>query len=408
MDSALSKTGFPQTSPFALSGPGPARALEFLALGGASLLVMAFCFCLGNITFIMRDDVRCLLAQCAAGALMFAVVLSYPHTMWSYRFAYQQGGVFILRHSWELVGYPLIILSLLLLSALTWGKPVATLAGVSSVERSFASLGIALNWSQYDSLGELLLACLLVLQIVMSGYHYGMQALGVAIACGERRGYSLQAGQKKYLRFNLYALWLINLLSGYTFLSILDSRCFAYRPIHFPNQWQTFGALVFGFTILLVFLKVIVPIFKLSRKLPPLNASVSILSVWLWLQPFFQPYGFQAGVVPLAHGLQYLYFAARGEAGGFDSKIAKIAKGNIKLRTLWLILLFGLLSASGYLTYRYLPVLLDNTGLVKHLAPNFFLMAAYIFLNTHHYMIDSVVWRGDSRLRRLMPSLTAA
>jgi hypothetical protein len=240
----------------------------------------------------------------------------------------------------------------------------------------------------------------MVLQIIMAGYHYGMQALGVAIACGEKQGYRLQAGQKKYLRFNLYALWFVNLLSGYTFLTFLDSNSFGYQPIHFSGQWQACGALIFGISISLVFLKVILPIFNQSRKLPPLSSSVSILSVWLWLQPFFQPYGFQAGVVPLAHGLQYLYFAGRAEAGGFDTSRT--------LRTLGFLLLFGLLVAFGYFTYRYLPVLLDGTGMVRHLAPNFFILAAYIFLNTHHYMIDSVVWRGDSRLRSLMPTLTAA
>jgi hypothetical protein len=66
------------------------------------------------------------------------------------------------------------------------------------------------------------------------------------------------------------------------------------------------------------------------------------------------------------------------------------------------------LVAFGFVTYRYLPFLLDGTGMVKHLAPNFFILAAYIFLNTHHYMIDSVVWRGDSRLRPIMPSLPAS
>src|ERR1700679_1319963 len=106
MDSALSKTGLSPTSPFALSGVA-LRTLEFLCVGGASLLVMAFCFCLGNVHFLMRDEVRYLLAQCATGSLIFTVLLSYPHTMWSYRFAYQQGGAFVLKHAWELVAYPL-------------------------------------------------------------------------------------------------------------------------------------------------------------------------------------------------------------------------------------------------------------------------------------------------------------
>ncbi len=410
MSSALSKNGLDSTWPLAPSGSGTtiARAVEFLCIGGGSLLIMAFCCCLCNVKFVMRDEVRMLLAQAAASTLLITALFSYPHTIWSYRFAYNQGRAFIVKHSWELIGYPLIILLLLLVSALTWSLPVSTFGALSAFEKAAATCGVALHWSSYASLGELLLACLLVMQIIMSGYHYGMQALGVALACGERRGYRLEAAQKKYLRLNLYTLWLVNLLSGYTFLSFLDSRCFGYRPIQFPHEWQALGALLFGISIVLVLVKVVLPNFKQQQKLPPLSSSTSILSVWLWLQPFFQPYGFQAAVVPLAHGLQYLYFAARGEDAGFDPVIAARVKDKQTLRALWLVLLFALLVTCGYVTYRYLPVQLDNTNLITHLAPNFFLMAFYIFLNTHHYMIDSVVWRGDSRLRAYMPTLTAA
>lgn len=408
MNSAVSKNDFvPTQLPFG-SGITVARTVEFFCVGGASLLIMVFCTCLCNVQFVMRDEVRCLLAQAAAATLLITALLSYPHTIWSYRFAYNQGGAFILKHAWELIGYPLIIIVLLTMCAFTWGTPVSSLGAVRALEQGASTLGVSLHWSSYESLGELLLACLLVLQIVMSGYHYGMQALGVALACGERRGYRLEAWQRKYLRLNVYTIWLVNLLSGYTFLSFLDNRCFGYRPIQFPGQWQALAATLFALSVLLVLFKVVLPNFKQNRKLPPLSSSTSMVSLWLWLQPFFQPFGFQAGIVPLAHGLQYLYFAARGEAAGFDPRISERVKDKQSLRTLWLVMLFALLVACGYLAYRYLPFQLDNSTVIKHFAPNFFIMASYIFLNTHHYMIDSVVWRGDSKLRSYMATFTAA
>ncbi|MBS1994245.1 MAG: hypothetical protein JSS83_27225 [Cyanobacteria bacterium SZAS LIN-3] len=408
MDSALSTNGLSRTSPIALSGLTLTRIIEFICLGGGSLLIMAFCFCLGNLNFLMRDDVRFLLAQCAAAGLLFASLFSYPHAMWSYRFAYQQGRPFVLRHSWELIGYPVLIIGLLTISALTWNTPITAISAIASVESLFSGLfRIDLNWSKYSSLGELLLASLLVLQIVMSGYHYGMQALGIAIACGEHRGYKLGAQEKKYLRFNLYALWLVNLLSGYTFLSILDNRCFGYRPIRFPTELKMAAALAFGLTVMLVLYKVVLPVLRQSRRLPPVSACLPIISVWLWLQPFCQPFGFQAGVVPLAHGLQYLYFSARAEVGGFDQTLSKTLSKNRLLQLVALTALFAALVGSGYLAYKYVPVMLDGTAMVKNMAPNFFILAAYIFFNTHHFMIDAVIWRGDSRLRPMMPALPA-
>ncbi|MBU6454773.1 MAG: hypothetical protein KGS72_23600 [Cyanobacteria bacterium REEB67] len=399
MDSAVANYSLPKPAWKVFPFDG-AAALEFICVGGGSLLIMAFCSTLSNVNFVMRDDVRFFLAQCITFSLLFSVLFAYPHTIWSYRFAYQQGAGFILKHSLELIGYPLAILGLLWLSALTWNIPLSSSPLLGQFERFSAMGGIDLHWSYYQGIGALLLASLLVFQLVVSGYHYGMQAFGVAIACGEKAGYRLSLTQKRCLRVNLYALWMLNLLSGYTFLSLLDYKGFGYQPLHFPWQWKYLALGVFAVTIALVLSKIIWPIFKAQKQLPPLSAIVSIFSVWLWLQPFVQPSGFQAGVVPLAHGVQYLYFSARAEMAGFDQGLAAIASDGRRL--IALIFLFMAFVGIGYLAFTYMPVQLDATSLVKHLRPNFFFLAAYIFLNTHHYMIDSVVWRGDSRLRQLV------
>lgn len=372
------------------------------------MIIMAFCTALTNTSFIMRDDVRSLLATCAGGALLFSVLFSYTHTLWSYRFAYMQGLTFVKKHAWELIGYPFLIIFCLAAAAYSWDKPVASIAGVSEIEKVFSMCGIALNWSKYDSLGEMLLALMLVLQIVMSGYHYGMQAMGIAIACGDKHGYKLTPAQKKYLRLNILALWLVNLLSGYTFLSLLDSQCFAYKPVHFPFQWQAASGILLLSSVLLIVFKIILPIYRAEGRLPPLSSCTTFLSVWLWLQPYFQPYGFQISVVPLAHGLQYLYFSGRAESRGFADTSDTLKCQSQRTAFLFLGFIFLVLASGGYFFYKLLPVMLDSNTVINHMSPNFFIIAAYIFLNTHHYMIDSVIWKGDSRLRPLISKLPAA
>lgn len=391
----------PSKAPIALRA-NLLSTLEIICVGGGSLIVMALCACLHNTTILMRDEVRYFLAQLAALSLLFPALLSYPHSLWSFRFAYFQGSSFLTRHSFALLVFPTLIIATLALSALTWSQPVNSLSAAVLIENYFNCFGIGLNWTKYNSLGQLLLSLLLILQITMGGYHYGMQAVGVAIACGEKRGYSFSEEQKKYLRLNIYALWLVNLLSGYTFLSILDSRAFGYHGMHFPAQWRSVAAIAFAVSIYFVIQKVILPNYRQYRSLPPFPAALSIVSVWLWLQPFFQPYGFQATVVPLAHALQYLYFAARAEARGFDRHAETGGEETSRANILLTLLLFAMLIPLGFFSYKYLPIALDHTPLVKNLAPNFYLLCAYIFLNVQHYVIDSVIWRRDSKLYALI------
>ncbi|MBK9620083.1 MAG: hypothetical protein IPO31_12985 [Candidatus Obscuribacter sp.] len=375
------------------------NVLELFCVGGASLFVMAICAILTNPSILLRDDVRIALAQLSATGLFFPALLSYSHSMWSFRFAYWQGGAFVFRHNFALLIFPIAIISLLITSAMTWLVPVSTLPLLANIEQQFNTIGIAINWTKYNSLGQLLISLLLILQITMSGYHYGMQALGVALACGEKHGYRLDDKQKAFLRYNIYSIWILNLLSGYTFLSILDSKFYGYRPVQFPKEWQAIAALVFVVSLVLLLPKVIIPIYKQTKQLPPAPTIMTMVALWLWLQPFFQPYGFQATIVPFAHGLQYLYFAAKGEANGFARKQVT-SSSNSKA---WLLTLsvFVILVPCGYFAYKYLPVALDRTTLIHSLAPNFFILCAYIFFNTQHYAIDSVIWRRDSKLYSL-------
>ncbi|MBP6594061.1 MAG: hypothetical protein KA255_13620, partial [Candidatus Obscuribacter sp.] len=184
------------------------NVLELFCVGGASLFVMAICAILTNPSILLRDDVRIALAQLSATGLFFPALLSYSHSMWSFRFAYWQGGAFVFRHNFALLIFPIAIISLLITSAMTWLVPVSTLPLLAKIEQQFNTIGIAINWTKYNSLGQLLISLLLILQITMSGYHYGMQALGVALACGEKHGYRLDDKQKAFLRYNIYSIWI--------------------------------------------------------------------------------------------------------------------------------------------------------------------------------------------------------
>ncbi|MBI2809264.1 MAG: hypothetical protein HYX67_00320 [Candidatus Melainabacteria bacterium] len=376
--------------------------IAFLMLGGASLILMGLFFLVRQPQILMRDDVRLMLQELSGGALLFVVLLSYPHFVWSYRFAYQQGFAFIRRHSWQLIVYPLVVTGLLTLCVLSWNYPVSNFSILRTIETNFQMVGINLNWSLYKGFGQLLFAGLLIVQVVMSGHHYCMQALGVALAGGEEHGYKLTSAQKKILRINLYALWAMNLLSGFAFLAILNNRTFAYHSFQLPAPLSMASYAVFAVTFALVVWKVILP----QKALPPFQAAIPILSVWLWLQPFVQPYGYQFLVVPIAHGAQNLFFAYKVELNNFDAS-RKLVKSAFS-KALFLVLLSVAAMVIGYLSFHTIPVMLDRARLIADVSPNFFFLGAFILISTHHYILDSVVWRHDSRARIvLQPTKTA-
>lgn len=378
------------------------NAVAFLMLGGASLILMAVFFFVRQPQILMRDDVRMMLQELSGGTLLFVVLLSYPHFVWSYRFAYQQGFAFIKRHSWQLIVYPLVVTGLLALCVLSWNYPISNFPILRAIESNFQIVGISLNWSLYKGSGQLLFAGLLIAQVIMSGHHYCMQAFGVALAGGEEHGYKLSDSQKRILRINLYALWAMNLLSGFAFLAILNNRTFAYHSFQLPTPLSIASYAFFAITLGLVVFKVILP----QKKLPPFQTAIPILSIWIWLQPFVQPYGYQFLVVPIAHGAQNLFFAYKVELNNFDPtrKFVKSAAGKV----FFLVMLSVATMVIGYLSFHTLPVMLDRARLIADLTPNFFFLAAFILISTHHYILDSVVWRHDSRARIvLQPTKTA-
>jgi hypothetical protein len=253
-------------------------------------------------------------------------------------------------------------------------------------------------WSQYAGCGQLLFAILLIVQTIWSGHHYCMQAFGVALACGEKCSFRLEKRQKQILLLNLYALWIMNMLSGYTFFSMLNTGSFAYHPTRFPQPlcWASYA--VFGTSLIAVVVSVVVPALRQQKKFPPLLAVVPILSIWAWLQPFSQPFGFQASIAPIAHGAQYLHFAYKVESNGFDSGLGK----SFRLRAIHFVGFTVATVLLGYLGFLYVPRILDSAKMIGNAAPNFFLLAAFVFISMHHYIVDSVVWKHDSRARKLL------
>ena len=90
-------------------------------------------------------------------------------------------------------------------------------------------------------------------------------------------------------------------------------------------------------------------------------------------------------MVPFFHSLQYLPFAFRLE----NQKVEKNRWYNLQISTRILTLLFA-----GILAFELIPSVLDKkleTDIYQ--SAWFFSTAFAVFINIHHFFIDSVVWR---------------
>lgn len=374
---------------------------ELLMLGGASILLMLLSLIVSTCQFNTLDIVRVGMQHLAESVITFVALFSYPHFIWSYRFAYMQGKDFILKHSWELIFFPLILLGSLAVCIASWSIPVTHLPLVAAIECVFKSWGVDLQWSKYTSSGHLLFAWMFLLQFLMGGYHFAMQSFGVSLTCAEEKGYKLDPAQKNCLRNSLYALWAVNLFSGYSFLSILNDRCLGYRPIHFPVQMQMVALVALAFSFWLLYRRVLLPNRQRTGKWPPLTSMVTYAAIFTWFQPFYQPMAFSAWLAPVSHGLQYMYFSGRVEANNFDPRAAQLAKRAGLLRIFYLLLILVLIYCAGVFFFRFLPMQIDRRHFFADITPNFFFVATYVVLSTHHYLVDSVLWRVGSKVKEL-------
>ncbi|MGZ3712686.1 MAG: hypothetical protein ACXVBE_13060, partial [Bdellovibrionota bacterium] len=130
---------------------------------------------------------------------------------------------------------------------------------------------------------------------------------------------------------------------------------------------------------------VVIANFQKSRKLPSANFLVPLVAFYAWWVPLIPQKEFYFMMVPFFHSLQYLPFAYRMELKQLASK--PHAEKRFAIRLL-------LLLAIGFAAFEAIPGALDS-NLSSSLGniPLFFTISFVVFINIHHFFLDSVLWR---------------
>lgn len=351
--------------------------LDFLGLGGASIIVLILFF-----AFYPKDDLaRGILA---ASMLFLAHFVNHPHFAHSYQLFYSdfRNKAF---SSASVMGRQYRIAGILIPVAL------ATFFVYCLATGSAALLGLAAN-----------------VMFFTVGWHYAKQGYGILMLDAVQKGTPFGSAEKRHLLWNVHLAWPTYWLMTNDALAGRDFWGLTYYAFDTPTPILVIMFIATAVSGILVlrdlFLK-----WRVERTLPlnGLLAYVTSIYVWLFLARF-DP--FLLFIVPFFHSLQYLCVVWRYQLNVEAEKLRSHALPH-RLRTgpAWLrttlarfvrfVLIGGILGGIGF---WLAPLFLDSiVGYDRAVfGTSLFVFFGWTFINIHHYFIDSVIWRRENTATR--------
>lgn len=345
-----------------------AEALEFLLVGGGSLLLFP-------LLYFYRRAVGLDESELLLGFLTFhaAMLVNNPHFAVTYLLFYRD------------------------LRARAFGSAFGAAQRARYLIAGFAvpvGLGLWAAFALTDHSAKRL-GLLIQLMFLLVGWHYVKQGFGVVTVLSLRRGVRFDAAERRAILAHAFAGW----LHGRTNPrdpgkpSVVDDVLYTSLPHPAGLDYAT--RVVFALSALWLLL-VLVRKWRRDGRPPPLVPLTSFLiTVWLWtafsrLDPLF------AYVIPALHSLQYLYFVWLLQRGTARAEAGEAA---FRSGTRSLVVLAASALGLGWLLFRGLPNALDARLVLwdslDPLGTTPYLAAISVFVNIHHYAMDAVIWRRE-------------
>lgn len=348
-----------------LFGPVP----DFLLLGGATFLLIPL--------FLLLPSGWLDRAEVLAWTTLIAHGINNPHFAHSYHLFYRgflaKGFSAAYPKAWRLrylaagIGAPLALLGFFAFCVLA-NRP--------------ALLGYAVN-----------------LMFFTVGWHYTKQGYGMLMldAVLKRRFFS--EPEKSLLLQHAYAVWALSWLIANQVFSQSEYWGIAFYTFAIPREvrWLAW-ALVFvtGLRVLWSFVERV----RAGRKLPVNGLVGYAVSGYIWL---LYPDPILVLVFPALHSLQYMIVVWRYELnvqtervhleeGGRPEDPPTAAPFSLGLRMAGF---YAIAVGLGYFGFWYFPETLGKwlPDTLRAFGGGIFLYCAWVFINVHHYCMDSVVWR---------------
>ena len=374
------------------------RQLDFWLLGGFSLLVWAALLSLEPFktsSWAVGHHFKNLPAVSATLALL----CNYPHFMVSYKLAYGAGPTRVLEHWFQLIAVPIGLAVALFAGVQMYAEPVFDRGTIQSVNAFVAAIGLDTRLNPAAPIGKQLLGFLANLMFFTVGWHYSKQVFGCMMLSARYDEYPIDRVQRAALKAGVFSIWWASYASGNATGGYRVLFGIPYLGLGLP-AWTYWLAMAF-----FVASSVAIGVLVLYRnhaetgRRPSPTFLVPYLAFGAWWipipalvsQPFF------LHLVPFFHGLQYLTVVYRVEST--RNRELHPGKAGIYATATAIALV-----ATGFLCFELIPTSADAAlGLQTRYGASIFFVVAMLFINIHHYFIDSVIWRfKDPKVRRYL------
>ncbi len=350
------------TPPRYLFGP----VVDFVCLGGASLILLPLIVWMFP-AHLYRGDVL-------VWTLLLANVINHPHFAHSYQLFYRGfwgkafGATYEGAFQWRYRAAAMLV-PLVLIAFFSW----------CLLKRDVSSLALGAN-----------------VMFFLVGWHYVKQGYGMLILDSVLKRRYLSEQQKKRVLYNGYVCWLLSWMLVNWLVAEGNYFGLKYYMLPMPELVLYCASAMAAVTTWRA-LPVLSELVRASEKGPAWNGVLAyVASLYLWLlvrEPVLLL------VVPAFHSLQYLVVVWRYR---LNFETARAGRGvNRSTRRTIVLRMFSFVLAGftlGYLAFWFVPEYLDAWVPYDRavFGSGLFLFMFWIFINVHHYFLDSVLWRKEN------------
>ncbi len=350
-------------------GSRRAELVELLVLGGGTLVLFPLAWLFRRLAGLDASE-----TFVDALAYHAAVVINNPHFAVTYLVFYKDAknrafhGVFPpgQRARYVFVG---LIVPLLLLA---W-------AGFALSRGSARSMGFMIE-----------------LMFFLVGWHYVKQGFGILTVFSARRGFRFRPLERAAVLVHCFAGWAYAWASPAVAAKRVQEKGVVYTALAHPLRLEQITRVAFILSALAL-VAALARRWRDDRQLPPFAPFLGFLvSIWLWtVYSSIDP--LMLYLIPALHSIQYGYVVWL-----FRRNQAREAEGPPlfgKPAALQLTVLFASAAALAWVLFRGAPSLLDGARGVKSasgLGETPYLAVIFVFVNIHHYFMDTVLWRREN------------
>jgi hypothetical protein len=346
--------------------------LDFLFMGGGSLIALPL------LAALIPDSA---MPQVGFAVLVLAVIINHPHFAHSYQIFYanyreimrapRTDPVFRRRYLFSGVGIPALLIGYFALT-LALSEPAMVRYSVNAM-------------------------------MFFVGWHYVKQGFGLLMVDAAIKKSFFSQTARNVLLVNAYVCWAASWLLVNRVIAAQDFLGLAYYTIPVPDQAMLASFAALGLTSLASLLVLLQHAREHGAAFPLTGTAAYVAALYVWL---FMSYDPELGaLIPAFHSIQYLYLVWRYrlnvEAAEPDAALpVEVMNTEIPVERRHVRFARYILSGTllGVIGFWVIPAGLDHyMAYDKALfGDNLFLVMVWVFINVHHFFIDTAMWRKEN------------